>query len=295
MTDKPNLTCLKALLDAVMTDIKQKIATKSNDTKNKMVAQNLNALIDSFSKGDLIVFSGRPGMGKTSFVLNIAERKGIYDNQPIVLFCPGINKKTLALKLLCMNANVAYSHTSHGYLTNDGYQKIINSARLIANAPIYMDDTPIVSLKDIETKVRKLNKYLCVLGKKLSLVIVDYLQLMGETSEKSRKRTSEVLKYLKDIAVRNELPLLVISEIKRIENAPYFSDTVDAVSELFVSGCADHSDTVLVLSRESYYDRDLSDERREFAEIHILRSRSFYENDIPLLFKKECFRFEDRL
>lgn len=294
MTDKPNLTCLKALLASVMTDIKQKIATKSNDTKNKMVAQNLNALIDSFSKGDLIVFSGRPGMGKTSFVLNIAERISICNNQPMILFCPGINKKTLTLKLLCLNAKVAYSHTSHGYLTNDGHQKLINSARLIANAPIYMDDTPIVSLKDIETKIRKANKYFCLLGKKLSLVVIDYLQLIGEATDRSRKHVSGVLKHLKDIAIKNDVTMLVISETKRVDNAPYFSDTIETASEVIVSGCADHADTVIVLSREGYYDKDIGEERREFAELHILRSSCFYESDLPILFKREFFRFEDR-
>ena len=198
---------------------------------------------------DLVLIAARPAMGKTSFVLNIAQYAAIHSQVPVAIFSLEMSKEQLVNRMLCCEAMVDAQKMRTGQLEDSDWQKIAKALGPISDAPIYIDDTPGVTSAEIRAKCRRLK-----LEKDLGLVIIDYLQLMQGRgrSESRQQEISEISRSLKILAKEINVPVIALSQLSR---APEMrSDHRPILSDLRESGAIEQdADIVMFLYRDDYY------------------------------------------
>ena len=199
---------------------------------------------------DLIVCAARPGMGKTSFCLNIAQKVAIKHKIPVAIFSLEMSKEQLVLRMLSSEALVDQSKLRSGYLLEEDWKRLAMAAGSLAEAPIYIDDTPGISVLEVRGKSRKLKA-----ENGLGLIIIDYLQLMQSSrrTENRQQEIAEISRNLKALARELNLPVLALSQLSRAVEQTH--DKRPALSHLRESGSIEQdSDCVLFIHRPEYYD-----------------------------------------
>lgn len=217
---------------------------------------------------DLILIAARPGMGKTAMALNIAQYAAVQKHVPVALFNLEMSKDQLVNRMLCSEVMVDSHKMRTGKLDDEDWKKIAKALGPLSEAPIYIDDTPGLTVMDIRAKCRRLK-----LEKKLGLVVIDYLQLMRGRgkSENRQQEVSEISRSLKILAKELNVPVVTMSQLSRGPESR--TDHRPMLSDLRESGAIEQdADIVMFLYRDDYYNPD--SENKNIAEVIIAKHRN---------------------
>jgi replicative DNA helicase len=260
---------------------------------------DLDQMTSGLQKGDLIIIAARPSMGKTSFVMNVAENAGVKDNKVIAVFSLEMSRESLLMRMLCSHAKVDSHHLRNGFLSRDELSKLSAAVGTLMDAPIYIDDTPGISVMEMRAKCRRLKQE----HGRLDLVIVDYLQLMSSgpmgSTRKFSNRTEEVSamsRGLKLLAKEMHTPLIALSQLSRAPESRTGAHQPQ-LSDLRESGSIEQdADVVGFIYRPEVYEKDEAkkQELEGEAELIIAKQRNGPTGTIKLAFLKRCVRFESR-
>ena len=208
--------------------------------------KSLDKVITGLNRSDLILLAARPGMGKTSFALDIAKHTAVNQKKTVAFFSLEMSRDQIATKLLSSEAMVERTKIFTGEFSDEEWIRIIRAGDVLSKYDIYLDDTPGITVGEIRSKLRRL--------KNIDFVVVDYLQLMssGDKNNNHVQEISEIIKSLKKLAKEFNIPVLCVSQLSRSpeqrdDHRPMISDLGESVS------IAQDSDVVLLLYREGYY------------------------------------------
>lgn len=236
---------------------------------------------------DLIVIAGRPSMGKSAFALGIVEHAGIIEKIPTAVFSLEMSKEQLAQRMLCSHAKVDAQKVRTGYLAPSDWPRLTAAAGKISEAPIFIDDSPAISVMELRAKARRLKAQ-----QDIKLIILDYMQLMrGSNSVESRQQEiSEISRSLKALARELRVPIVAISQLSRAVESR--TDHRPQLSDLRESGAIEQdADVVVLILREEYYNP--TSENQGIAEAIIAKQRNGPVGSLKLAFIKEYTRFEN--
>lgn len=254
---------------------------------------SLDELIHGFQKSDMIICAARPGMGKTSFCLNIAQNAATRDNTPVAIFSLEMSKEQLVTRLLSAQSMVNQTHIRQGSVDQEEFETLSAAAAKLINAPIFIDDTAGINAMEIRGKARRLK---AEYG--LGLIIIDYIQLMqsngsGKRTENRQQEISDISRNLKLLAKELDVPVLALSQLSRaVEQTP---DKKPNLSHLRESGSLEQdSDVVIFIYRPSYYENNDGDLAKDkTAEIIVAKHRHGPTGKATLVFLNEFTKFVD--
>ena len=217
---------------------------------------------------DLVLIAARPSMGKTAFVLNIAQHVAFKQNKTVAIFSLEMSKEQLVNRMFSLESRVDAQHLRTGQLNDQEWEKLIESAGVIGRSNLIIDDTPGISISELRSKCRKYK-----LEHNLSMIIIDYLQLMSGSgrSDSRQQEISDISRSLKSVARELSVPVLALSQLSRaVEQRP---DHRPMLSDLRESGAIEQdADVVMFIYRDDYYNHDT--ERKDVAEIIIAKQRN---------------------
>lgn len=251
---------------------------------------DLDEMTSGLQKSDLVIIAARPSMGKTAFVMNIAENASIEDQHVVAVFSLEMSREALLLRLLCSQARVDAHKMRTGSLWQDDMRKVVRAMEQLARAPIYIDDTPGISLSEMRAKARRLKQS----AGRLDLIVVDYLQLMSGGGKRFENRTQEVSaisRGLKALAKELSVPVIALSQLSRAPESRG-GDHRPQLADLRESGSIEQdADLVMFIFREEVYKQD-DPELEGKAEIIIAKQRNGPIGRVKMAFLKNCTRFE---
>ena len=251
---------------------------------------DLDEMTSGLQPADLVIIAARPSMGKTALAMNMAENAAIIDQKVVAMFSLEMSREALLLRLLCSTARVDSHKMRTGSLWRDDMQKVVHAMEQLATAPIYIDDTPGISLSEMRAKARRLQQSVG----KLDLLIVDYLQLMSGGGRRYENRTQEVSaisRGLKSLAKELKVPVIALSQLSRAPESRG-GDHRPQLADLRESGSIEQdADLVMFIFREEVYKQDDPDLQGR-AEIIIAKQRNGPTGRIRLAFLKNSTRFE---
>ena len=234
---------------------------------------------------DLILVAARPSMGKTAFVLNIAEYVAFRQHQTVAIFSLEMSKEQLVNRLFSMESKVDSQHLRTGNLSDEEWEKLIESAGVIGKSNLIIDDTPGISISELRSKCRKYK-----LEHNLDMVIIDYLQLMtgsGRTDSRQQE-ISDISRSLKALARELSVPVIALSQLSRaVEQRP---DHRPMLSDLRESGAIEQdADVVMFIYRDDYYNKDT--DRKNISEIIIAKQRNGPIGTVELVWLPDFTKF----
>jgi len=251
---------------------------------------DLDEMTSGLQRSDLVIIAARPSMGKTAFVMNIAENAAIEDQQVVGVFSLEMSREALLMRLLCSQARVDAHKMRTGSLWQDDTKKVVRAMEQLAHAPIFIDDTPGISLSEMRAKARRLKQS----QGRLDLIIVDYLQLMSGGGKRFENRTQEVSaisRGLKALAKELSVPVIALSQLSRAPESRS-GDHRPQLADLRESGSIEQdADLVMFIFREEVYKQD-DPELQGRAEIIIAKQRNGPIGRVRMAFLKHCTRFE---
>ena len=245
---------------------------------------DLDAMTSGLQPSDLIIIAGRPSMGKTSFALNIAYNIA-QQNLPVAVFSLEMSKEQLTQRLLSSETHIESNRIRSARLSQNDLEKVFNGLDKLLKLPIYIDDTPNLTVSQMRSQVRRLQT-----EKKgqIGLVLIDYLQLMGEGGDNRVQELSKITRSLKALAREINAPVIALSQLSRAVESR--NNKRPMMSDLRESGALEQdSDLIMMLYRDEYYNPDSLD--RGLAEVIITKHRNGPTGTIKLLFQSEFTKF----
>jgi len=242
-----------------------------------------------FQHSDLIIVAGRPSMGKTALCLNLAQYAAIEKRIPVAIFSLEMSKEQLVIRLLCSEANVEGTRLRTGFLTESDWPRLTLAAGNLSDAPIYIDDTPALTVLELRAKARRLQA-----EHGLGMVVIDYLQLMrGRARVESRQQEiSEISRSLKALAKELNIPLIAVSQLSR--RAEERQGMRPQLADLRESGAIEQdADLILFLYRDEVYNRAEDNPNRGKAEVIIGKQRNGPTGKVELAFLDKFTTFKD--
>ena len=235
---------------------------------------------------DLILVAARPSMGKTAFVLNIAQYAAFRSNLTTAIFSLEMSKEQLVNRLFSLESRVDAQVLRNGNLSDADWEKLIEGAGVVGRSNLIIDDTPGISISELRSKCRKYK-----LEHDLKLIIIDYLQLMtgnGKSSESRQQEISDISRSLKSLARELQVPVVALSQLSRaVEQRP---DKRPMMSDLRESGAIEQdADVVMFIYRDDYYNKDT--ERKNIAEIIIAKQRNGPIGTVELVWLPQYTKF----
>ncbi len=241
---------------------------------------DLDKMTAGFQPSDLIIIAGRPSMGKTAFALNIAQHVGVTQGISVAFFSLEMSKEQLALRMLCSEAMIDAQKVRTGFLSDRDWPKLIAAANNLSQAPIFIDDTPALSVLEMRAKSRRLKS-----EHNLGLVFVDYLQLMRGRggAERREQEISEISRSLKAMAKELSVPVVALSQLNRkVEDRP---NKRPQMSDLRESGAIEQdADIIAFIYRDEVYNRSEDNPNRGRAEIIVAKQRNGPTGVVSLAF-----------
>ena len=232
--------------------------------------------------------AARPAMGKTAFVLNIAHDLAVMHNTPCALFSLEMSKEQLVSRMIAIDAMVDSKSMKLGNLTDDDWDKVIESTEAIAKAPLYIDDNSSITVSELRSKCRKLKQ-----NHNIGIIILDYLQLMSTNKrvESRQQFISDVSRALKNIARELNVPVIALSQLSRaVDSRP---DHKPVLSDLRESGAIEQdADVVMFIYRDEYYNPETTT-KPQTAEIIIAKQRSGETGSVDLRWIGKYTKFAD--
>ncbi len=251
----------------------------------------IDRITTGLNRSDLIILAARPGMGKTSFALNIARNVALKSKKTVAFFSLEMTKDQLASRLLSAEALVGGTKLRTGKLSDEEWQRIISAGDVLSKCEMYLDDTPGISVPAMKAKLRRL--------KNIDLVVIDYLQLMttGRHTDNRVQEISEITRNLKVLAKELSVPVICLSQLSRASEKRA-EDHRPQISDLRDSGSIEQdADIILFLYREAYYDKnkviggDNSEVDQNSAECLIAKNRHGETGTVKLHWQGEFMRF----
>jgi replicative DNA helicase len=258
--------------------------------------EDFDGMTSGLQKSDLVIVAARPSMGKTAFAINIAENAAVRDKKVVGVFSLEMSRESLLLRMLCSQSMVDSHKLRTGFLGRDDYRKLVEGLAALVDAPIFIDDTPSISLSEMRAKCRRLQQA----QGRLDLVIVDYLQLVasmplgggGRRYENRTQEVSAISRGLKAMAKELRCPLVALSQLSRApENRA--GNNRPQLADLRESGAIEQdADVVAFIFREEVYKPDDPDLEGK-AELIIAKQRNGPTGIVKLAFIKRSTRFEN--
>ncbi len=259
---------------------------------------DLDVMTAGLQAGDLVIVAGRPSMGKTAFCLNLVENSAVRAEKPTtsLIFSLEMGKEQLVQRLLCSVSHVDAGRLRTGHLGESDWPKLTNGAGMLSEAPIFIDDTPGISVLEVRAKARRLKA-----EHNLGLVVIDYLQLMtGRNPESRQQEISEISRSLKALAKELSVPVIALSQLNRsLENR---TDKRPIMADLRESGAIEQdADVIMFVYRDAVYcdacrKRDGSCDKghEKDAEVIIGKQRNGPIGAVHMTFRGEFTRFENQ-
>ena len=247
---------------------------------------DLDYKLSGLHPSELIIVAARPAMGKTAFVLNIAQKAAVRDHVPTAIFSLEMSKEQLVTRMMAMEAMVDSQSIRTGDLQETDWEKIMESAGTIGRSPLIIDDTPGISISELRSKCRKFK-----LEQGLDIIIIDYLQLMsgsGRGSDSRQQEISDISRSLKALARELSVPVIALSQLSRaVEQRP---DHRPMLSDLRESGAIEQdADVVMFIYRDDYYNHD--SEMKGISEIIIAKQRNGPIGTVNLVWLPQYTKF----
>ena len=247
----------------------------------------LDKMTQGMHEGDLIIVGGRPGMGKTSFAMNIAEHVAIERKVPTAVFSMEMSAEQLALRVLSSFGRIDQQRLRSGEMEDHDWSRLVSASGLLREAPLYIDETGSLSPQDLAGRARRM-----AAKQKLGLIVVDYIQLMQVPSNRENRTNeiSEISRSLKALAKELKVPIIALSQLSRSLEAR--QDKRPIMSDLRESGSIEQdADVVLFVYREDYHNKDSPNQGT--AEIIIAKQRSGPTGKIKTAFLGKYTRFDN--
>ena len=233
-----------------------------------------------------MIVAARPAMGKSAFVLNIANYVAQHDNVPVMIFSLEMSKEEIGNRILAAEAEVDSMKIKNGNdISSEEWLKLGQASGRLSNMPLYIDDTPGLTASELRAKCRKAK-----LEKNIGLVIVDYLQLMESKSKNASRQQeiSDISRSLKILAKELQIPVIALSQLSRATESR--TDHKPMLSDLRESGAIEQdADIVMFLHREDYYDEQT--EKKNIAEVIIAKNRSGSTGTVELAWLGQYTKF----
>ena len=230
---------------------------------------DLDSRTSGFHKSDLVIIAARPAMGKSAFAINIATNAALQANVPVIIFNLEMSKEQVGNRILCSEAMVDSNKVRTGKIEEEEWVKLATASGRLSEAPIYIDDTPGITVTEIRAKCRKLK-----MEKGIGLVVIDYLQLVQGSGKKNASREqeiSEISRSLKILAKELEVPVIALSQLSRAAEQRK-EDHRPMLSDLRESGAIEQdADIVIFLYRDDYYNEN--SEKKNVAEVILAKHR----------------------
>ncbi|MEG1008630.1 MAG: replicative DNA helicase [Clostridia bacterium] len=261
-------TEIKDILITTFDNIEKMHQTKRSLSGIESGFIDLDKKISGLNPADLIIVAARPAMGKSAFVINIATYVALHTKTPTLIFSLEMSKEQLVSRILCSEGEVDSLKLRNANLSTDDWLKLGDASAKISDAPIYIDDSPILTAPELRAKCRKAK-----LEKNIGLIIIDYLQLMESKSKSNNRQQeiSEISRSLKIIAKELNVPVIALSQLSRATESR--TDHRPMLSDLRESGAIEQdADIVMFIHREGYYDKEC--ENQNVAEIIISKNRN---------------------
>jgi replicative DNA helicase len=249
--------------------------------------EKFDELTAGLQKGDLVVIAGRPSMGKTTLALNIAEHAALGQKQPVAVFSMEMSVEQLAFRMISSLGRVDQAHLRNGRFSDDDWPRINGAIRQMSEARVFIDDTPALTPTEVRSRSRRLDR-----EHRLSLIVVDYLQLMRVTGTKENRATeiSEISRSLKALARELSVPVIALSQLNR--SVEQRQDKKPVMSDLRESGAIEQdADLIVFIYREEVYNQNTT--RKGIADITIAKQRNGPTGEFPLTFLGRYTRFEN--
>jgi len=250
---------------------------------------NLDKLTGGFQRSDLILIAARPSMGKTAFVLNVAQHMATRDKKSVVIFSLEMPREQLAMRMMCAEGLIDSQHFRTGAMSNEEWAKLVDAADRLSASPMFIDDTAGVNAVELRNKARRISK-----EHGLDCIIIDYLQLMdgGAHSriDNRQQQISDISRSLKALARELQVPVIALSQLSRGPESR--TSRKPMLSDLRESGSLEQdADMVAFLYREDYYNPET--EKKNLTELIIAKNRNGPTETVELYFHKNFTRFTD--
>ena len=289
---KPSFSAIKDIIKDSFETIERLSEKKERVTGIPTGFYDLDMLTSGFQPSDLIIVAGRPSMGKTALCLCIAQHAGIEKGQPVAIFSLEMAKEQLVIRMLCAEARVDSHKLRSGFLAKSDWPRLTTAAGRLSEAPIFIDDSPGTSVLEMKAKARRLKA-----EHGLSLIVVDYLQLMSGRGERRRggpdtreQEISEISRSLKALAKELSVPVIALSQLNRAVESR--QDKRPLLSDLRESGAIEQdADVILFIYREEVYKQ--TEENKGVAEIIIGKQRNGPVGIVKMAFIDKYTRFEN--
>lgn len=285
-----NIVPIKQVVSDTIEQIRERRENERGVTGLQTGFIDLDWKTTGFHKGDFILFAGRPSMGCTSLMLQIANHVATCQQKRVLYFHLELPKEIILKRLISQDAMVDYAYLLKGKLADNGWGKVLKGAERIKHSPLIIDDTPLLSINELQEKCRQ-----CQKEQKVELIIIDYIQLLRgiECGKKvSRKQELEVIaRRIRELAIELNVPIIAISKLPRSvewrsNHRPILRDLNENVA--FVR----EADIVLFLYRDAYY--HFNTDFKDIAEITVARNRYGECGIVELKWLSKCMKYENR-
>ncbi len=294
-------TRVKELMYEAMERIEQLHLAGESVTGVPSGFKDLDEITAGFQPSELVIIAARPSMGKTAFVLNIAQNAALDAKTPVAFFSLEMSKQSLLQRMLTSEARVDAQRLRKGKLRDDEFVQLGRAAGLLSQAPVWIDDTPAISLLEMRSKARRLKA-----ENNIGMIVVDYLQLMQgpPSSENRQQEISTISRSLKALARELRVPVVALSQLSRAPEQRAGDNKRPQLSDLRESGAIEQdADVVMFLYRQEYYDvlegKDPSQPDKDgktsqgLAEVIIGKQRNGPTGNVTLFFNRQYTRFEN--
>nr|AUG32362.1 DnaB helicase:RecA bacterial DNA recombination protein [Paulinella longichromatophora] len=276
------------LLEEVFTEIENRKDSETTLSGFPMNFYDLDAITQGLQRSDLIIVAGRPAMGKTSIVLNIAKNISQTHNIPVCIFSLEMSKEQLTYRLLSMETGIESGRLRKGLIKEEEWTILAQGIHDLSKLSLFIDDNPNPSVMDMRSLCRRL---MAQEGKELGLIVIDYLQLMEGSNHDNRvQEISRITRGLKRMARELNVPVIALSQLSRgVESRP---NKRPILSDLRESGSIEQdADLVLMIYRDEYYNEKT--EEKGIAEVIVTKQRNGPVGTVKLLFEPKFTRFQN--
>lgn len=283
-----HFTHIKSIVPSAFAQVEQLYKRKELITGVPTGYNILDKMTAGLQPSDLIILAARPSMGKTSFAMNIAQHAALVEKIGVAVFSLEMSKEQLVMRLLSSAGRIDSQRIRTGKLHNEDWPKLTRAVGMLSEAPIFIDDTPAISVLEMRAKIRRLASQ-----HDIGLIVVDYLQLMrGRSTENRTQEISEISRSLKALAKEHNIPVIALSQLNRgLESRP---DKRPMMSDLRESGAIEQdADVIMFIYRDEVYNKAEDNPERGTAEIIIGKQRNGPTGILKLTFIKEFTMFEN--